>query len=635
MLYKRFEIKNFRGIHEVVIDLANNRIITLVGLNESGKTTVMEAMSVVYQVIKGNQPSLEKLNQFRPKGIAFTGSIEIAATLLLEAEDKKRINDYWKKDSQRRKVLEVSDELRYMVKFNFHLHTYQDTKTFCEVSLKREGSTRSLYQTGRTAWQRLIDFIKSEIVPEILYYDDFIFEIPERIVFARSGIPEDEEVKKKNNKTWQLVISDVLRSVDSRMMFQEHVVDKWEDDRDAASNRLAQMKKALNDKITSRWGELFSKSKVNFREITIDAEYLADRLYLSFNIRTQAEEVFLVNERSKGFKWFFSFLLFTEFRKKRTKNILFLVDEPASNLHSSAQAKILDALSELSRDSLVIYSTHSHHLVNPDWLAGAYVCINENLSNEILSGNLNLEEGATISAIKYYTYVGRGLGSDRVSYFQPILDRLDYKPSTVEPVPDIIILEGKNDWYTLRYFEQIILRRDEKLNFYPGGGRDKLYDIIRLYLAWGKSFVVLLDGDDGVKSKQKYLKEFGGFLDGRVFTIRDVLNKSEAIEGLIGVMDQKRIYDQVYGAGSYDALKAQHNPASRSYLRKVKENLNYAINQLYIQRIEVEVHKGTSENFQKLLDFLQKRLSALAVPHPLPYGPASLNASSEPDRVAR
>ena len=88
-------------------------------------------------------------------------------------------------------------------------------------------------------------------------------------------------------------------------------------------------------------------------------------LEVSFKIKTKSNKVFNVNERSKGFKWFFSFLLFTEFRKKRTKNILFLLDEPASNLHSTAQAHILNALEELGKDSLVVYSTHSHHLINP------------------------------------------------------------------------------------------------------------------------------------------------------------------------------------------------------------------------------------------------------------------------------
>ena len=126
--------------------------------------------------------------------------------------------------------------------------------------------------------------------------------------------------------------------------------------------------------------------------------------------------------------------------------------------------------------------------------------------------------------------MGRGIGSDNISYFQPILDRLDYQPSRLEPIPNIVILEGKNDWYVLRYFEKIILKRSIGLNFYPGAGRDKLGEIIRLYLAWGKHFIVLLDGDDGVKSKGRYVKEFGDFVKDRIFTIKDVLNSAVALE---------------------------------------------------------------------------------------------------------
>lgn len=102
------------------------------------------------------------------------------------------------------------------------------------------------------------------------------------------------------------------------------------------SLRTEFMEKVLNEKITTKWKELFGNNNINFNEIKLDAEPTDNKLCLSFKIQTQSKREFLVNERSKGFKWFFSFLLYTEFRKKRTKNILFLLDEPASNLHSSA-----------------------------------------------------------------------------------------------------------------------------------------------------------------------------------------------------------------------------------------------------------------------------------------------------------
>jgi len=607
MIYKSFKIKNFKGIDEVIVDFSNSRIITLVGLNESGKTSIMEGVHLFYQMVKGEQLTTEQLNEFRPKGIAFSGAIEISGSLLLEDEDKKKVEHYWKNTLQKRNSLDFPAEFSYNYKFIFELHTHKETEQTCTFAIKTKKSKRGLSDTDKTSWQSLINYIKSDIVPEILYYDDFIFQIPERICFAKTGTAETEDVADRNNKIWQSVVGDILRSVNDRLLFQNHVVDNWEKDKDTASNSLAQMEKVLNEKITSRWGDLFGKNKINFKEIKLFPEYAADKLYITFKISTQSKQEFLVRERSKGFKWFFSFLLFTEFRKKRTPNILFLLDEPASNLHSSAQAKILEALQELSKDSLVAYSTHSHHLIKPEWLGGAYVCINESLSNEILAGGLNLEEGAKITAMKYYTYVGKGLGSDNVSYFQPILDRLDYKPSIVEPTPDIVILEGKNDWYSFKYFQDVILKAEKKLNFYPGAGRDKLYDIIRLYLSWGKNFIVLLDGDDGVKSQKQYVKEFGEYVKDKVFTLKDIFYKPYTTEKLIGVMDQRNLYDSVFGKGSYDECK-------KKYPKKVKENLNNAINQLQFQNKEVTLNKTTKDNFSKTFNFLQEKLPSRELP---------------------
>ena len=48
--YTSFEFKNFKGIREARVDLAPEgseaRIYTLVGLNESGKTTILEGIDL-------------------------------------------------------------------------------------------------------------------------------------------------------------------------------------------------------------------------------------------------------------------------------------------------------------------------------------------------------------------------------------------------------------------------------------------------------------------------------------------------------------------------------------------------------------------------------------------------------------
>ncbi len=197
MIYKSFKIKNFKGIDEVNVDLANSRIITLVGLNESGKTSIMEGVQLFYRIAKGGNPTTEQLNEFRPKGINFSGKIEVSATLILEDEDKKKIENYWKTSLAKRNGLELPQELRYDIKFEYELHTYKNTERNWTFPVKTKNSKRGLYETDKTGWNALVSHIKEEIVPEILYFDDFIFQIPEKVCFVKTGVAETDEVSNK------------------------------------------------------------------------------------------------------------------------------------------------------------------------------------------------------------------------------------------------------------------------------------------------------------------------------------------------------------------------------------------------------------------------------------------------------
>lgn len=59
MRYLSFRVKNFRGISDALIDLVPRGagIFTFIGLNESGKTTALEAIST-FQVRGGDEKSL-------------------------------------------------------------------------------------------------------------------------------------------------------------------------------------------------------------------------------------------------------------------------------------------------------------------------------------------------------------------------------------------------------------------------------------------------------------------------------------------------------------------------------------------------------------------------------------------------
>lgn len=597
MKYTKFLIRNYKGISHVEIDLLNDRVITLVGLNESGKTTIMEALHWFYRMIKDDKPNEQDLKQIRPKGTDFNGDIEISGYLELEDKDITNIQSYWKNELKKRTRLEIPKTFSYVYKFWYEADKHKKTTKNCGFYPKTTTSSKMLFSSSKEDWRKLVQHIKDSITPEILYYDDFIFEIPKKIRFIKETASDGTEIEqglRESNRVWQPVLDDILRSTNPNFdSFADRVVSNWDKDSDLANQHISQMEGKLNEIITNRWRELFIATDrgLNFDRIKLDCSSPdGDFLDVSFSVITKSHKSFRIDERSKGCKWFFSFLLFTEFRKNRTRNILFLLDEPASNLHSSAQVKILDALKDLSEDALVVYATHSHHLIRIDWLSGAYIIQNEALKDG-LDGSMTFVDKVNITAKKYFQFVGDGSGDDKVSYLQPILDALDYRPSTVEPIPDICILEGKSDWYTMKYFSEIILKDKSEYNFYPGAGATKLWDIIRLYMSWGKNFIVIVDGDKaGVGAKQDYINELGAYIENKIFTLKDAVGISGATEKLISDEDKKSITAQAHGIESTK-----------------KKALNQAINKLLADNTAAKISSGTKANFRRLFKFVRGR----------------------------
>ncbi|MEU3950396.1 AAA family ATPase [Streptomyces sp. NPDC029526] len=87
-----------------------------------------------------------------------------------------------------------------------------------------------------------------------------------------------------------------------------------------------------------------------------------------FNSRHRASVPF--DDRSRGFVWFFSFLAyFNELEDAGTTDLILLLDEPGLSLHGRAQADLLRLIDErLAPKHQVLYTTHSPFMVDPDHL---------------------------------------------------------------------------------------------------------------------------------------------------------------------------------------------------------------------------------------------------------------------------
>lgn len=103
MKYKEFQIENFKGIQSLKFELDNrapiSKIFTLVGLNESGKTTILEALGFFYDNVKDEKELtitksiVDDVHELIPKSkkSLFTDSISVVSIIKLEQADKDEI----------------------------------------------------------------------------------------------------------------------------------------------------------------------------------------------------------------------------------------------------------------------------------------------------------------------------------------------------------------------------------------------------------------------------------------------------------------------------------------------------------------------------------------------------------------
>jgi recombinational DNA repair ATPase RecF len=598
MRYTKFIIKNFRGIQELTLDFEKqptSKIITLVGLNESGKTSILQAINLLQHDLPKEDrhkliPKKNKLN--------FTGSVSVQGFLLVSQTDNalisKKIKE-WDIES-----IKPINEIKIERDYKYKDSQFIESKNYwtLPVEIKKKGSNEFTKIDAKSDdWQKIIAYLRDEMIPKILHYSDFLFDFPTKIYLDK----DSSEAKKQGQ--FRDVIQDILTSIDKELSIDDHIIKRLNDKSDAAQesldHTLSKMSSQISKVVLGAWKnimdikgkEIFVEAKSESQPIVkknAEGQYVAEQNivhYLEFRLK-EGTEKYYISERSLGFKWFFTFLLFTEFRKNRKTDIgetLFLLDEPASNLHSTAQKRLLEKFSELVQNSRLIYTTHSHHLINPQWLNGTYIVKNQAINYQ---NTFDFDTNETnITAILYKQFVSAN--PKQQDYFQPILDSLDHQPGLLEKIPDIILTEGKFDYYILRYINEVMLNtKFKQLHFYPGSGADGNDQVIKLYMAWGRKFKILLDGNGGgIKAKNRYLKVFGVEISDQIITYTDINPAwNFPIERIFN--DDERL-----------KITQTFDPASKVY---DKSKFNTAIQNLYTTKTKINLDAKTISVFETI-----------------------------------
>src|SRR2546423_192789 len=126
MKYLSITVNNFKGIRELTLKLKDTeKVITLVGLNESGKTTILEAINsftygaeeLPFETSGFAKPDLHDLIPVSQRA-NFNGITSVTMEVQVTSDDKSTLTAHLKKEHQY-KLTSVSEQIKITDQYTF------------------------------------------------------------------------------------------------------------------------------------------------------------------------------------------------------------------------------------------------------------------------------------------------------------------------------------------------------------------------------------------------------------------------------------------------------------------------------------------------------------------------------------
>jgi len=291
---------------------------------------------------------------------------------------------------------------------------------------------------------------------------------------------------------------------------------------------------------------------------------------------------FDVIDRSKGFLWFFNFVMKLEFNPKVLENAatqtIYLLDEPGSYLHQSAQNELCKKIVSISKNyGNVIYCTHSHKLLNPDYIP----------LNTIYIVEKNKRKRITATPLPQIK-----TKAENINAFQPIHEALQISSfETIISNQKVIAVEGIYDKYAI----SLMINLDDSIFILPGTSADSIIKNIQYLNAFNKTYIAIWDNDDeGEKNYKKATKFFGEV-------------EAEKFDLLPNNGSKKRRMEEMFSKKDLSLFRTKLGLNSDATYESVVSIL-YFTDKKEKQKILSLISKETKDNFAILKTIIDKRL---------------------------
>lgn len=329
-------------------------------------------------------------------------------------------------------------------------------------------------QDMKAIQQKIKDYIINNL-PTFIYMDDY------KTFKGTAHLNEVKQRKDTNrlseeDKTFLMILS--LSGLELELLVNQGN----EHDREQRQYDLNDGGLTLTKEIEGRWRQLRY-------EVTFNAD---GQQFFTFVKGVNDSKLIKLEERSKGFQWFFSFdLMFMSESKGSFEGCVLLLDEPGLHLHPEAQRDLLARLEEYAKGNTLIYSTHLPFMINLRHPERIHV-ITESNGSVVVSSDLT----GTKPDEKLTLQAALGLGGE----------------TSFLLAEKNLVVEGVDDYWILASLSNLFIRAGEEgLNddvlITPAGGASEAAYIATLMIGQKLDVVVLLDSDPaGNQAKDKLVK---------------------------------------------------------------------------------------------------------------------------------
>ncbi len=508
MKLTKFRIKNYKSIIDSNDCYFSDKLTILAGKNESGKTSVLEALEDFHQdrTIREEAKPIEG-GGVPEVSISFTVDSEDVNSLLEEVEasttvSKDTLITLTKKfgsktyliDEESRKSLnlpsvygaskkQITESIKKIENF---LKTAGSNVKFPVFDRKKLSEYKTEVETFKTQNPTLVDIV-SEIETISKASDDFYARESVAAAFVEKFVEDqlpyfilfssfDDEFPKS------IPIASLAQDVWAKDLEQ---VSNFSIGKMSSTNQQEQVnhENSVNVEFSEKFDKYWTQDKIKL-------QVKKDGTDINFWI-VENNRLYYPSQRSKGQQWYLSFYVKIVARLQENKPNVILVDEPGLYLHAKAQKDLLLVLMEHTNDNPVVFSTHSPYLITEDNLENIRLIEKESDGTKIL-GKIHAHPTADKETLTHIlTAIGLGINDS--------ITNVDQK--------DNVVVEGPEDVFYVCAFKELE-KKTLKTNFINGGGASNMGLVGAILEGWGADVYYLFDNDQGKKDGEKRLKDW-------------------------------------------------------------------------------------------------------------------------------